>query len=134
MSAESRRLPGSFKLGSSQGPIAQMGERRAGSAKVAGSSPAGSIAVGVEPEEWRTPSRQLLTLRRLEVGVPAVLVATGLAVLGALSGSDAAYGFAVAALIAGALSWRFVGRRFGSWGYAEREEELLVRGGGMVRP
>jgi membrane protein YdbS with pleckstrin-like domain len=87
--------------------------------------------VGVEPEEWRTPSRQLLTLRRLEVGAPALLAAVGLAVLGALSGSAAAYSVAVAALITGALSWRFVGRRFGSWGYAEREDDLLVRRGVM---
>ena len=63
--------------------------------------------------------------------MPALLAASGLAVLGALSGSDAAYGFAVAALIAGALSWRFVGRRFGSWGYAERKDDLLVRRGVM---
>src|ERR1700751_4938663 len=105
--------------GSSQGPIAQLGERRAGSAKVAGSSPAGSIAVGVEPEEWRAASRELLTLRRLEVGVPAFLAAVGLAVVGALSGSSGAYAFAVAALVVGALLWRFVGRRFASWGYAE---------------
>ena len=121
----------SSTLGSSQGPIAQLGERRAGSAKVAGSSPAGSIAVGVEPEEWQTPSRQLLTLRRLEVGVPALLVAIALAVAGALSGSGVAYGFAAAALVVGALLWRFVGRRFGSWGYAEREDDLLIRRGVM---
>jgi uncharacterized protein len=115
----------------SPGPIAQLGERRAGSAKVAGSSPAGSIAVGVEPEDWRTPSRQLLTLRRLEVGVPALLVAVALAVAGALSGSGVAYGFAAASLIVGALLWRFVERRFGSWGYAERKEDLLIRRGVM---
>jgi membrane protein YdbS with pleckstrin-like domain len=87
--------------------------------------------VGVEPEEWRTPSRQLLTLRRLEVGVPTLLVAVALAVAGALSGSGVAYAFAAAALIVGALLWRFVGRRFGSWGYAERKEDLLIRRGVM---
>jgi membrane protein YdbS with pleckstrin-like domain len=87
--------------------------------------------VGVEPEEWRTPSRQLLTLRRLEVGVPTLLVAVALAVAGALTGSRVAYGFAAAAIVAGALLWRFVGRRFGSWGYAEREEDLLIRRGVM---
>jgi uncharacterized protein len=87
--------------------------------------------VGVEPEEWRTPSRQLLTLRRLEVGVPALLVAVALAVSGALSGSGVAYALAAAALIVGALLWRFVERRFGSWGYAERKEDLLVRRGVM---
>src|SRR6476619_6265452 len=116
---------------SSQGPIAQLGERRAGSAKVAGSSPAGSIAVGVEPEEWRTPSRQLLRLRRLEVALPALLVAVALAVGGALSGSTAAYSFAVVALLAGAILWRFAGRRYRSWGYVEREDDLLVRRGVM---
>jgi hypothetical protein len=87
--------------------------------------------VGVEPEEWRTPSRQLLTLRRLEVGVPALLAGILLVVAGAVSGSNVAYGFGAAALVAGALLWRFVGRRFGSWGYAERKDDLLVRRGVM---
>jgi membrane protein YdbS with pleckstrin-like domain len=87
--------------------------------------------VGVEPEEWRTPSRQLLTLRRLEVGVPALAVGVGLAVIGAISGSAVAYGLAAAAVALGAISWPFVGRRFGSWGYAEREDDLLVRRGVM---
>jgi len=85
--------------------------------------------VGVETEEWRTPARQLLTLRRLEVGVPALLAAVALGVAGALSGSAVAYGLAVGALLVGALSWRFVGRRFRSWGYAEREDDLLIRRG-----
>jgi membrane protein YdbS with pleckstrin-like domain len=87
--------------------------------------------VGVEPEEWRTPSRQLLTLRRLEVGGPALLAAIGFAVVGAVSGSNAAYAFAVAALVLGAIALPVVGRRFRSWGYAEREEDLLVRRGVM---
>jgi hypothetical protein len=87
--------------------------------------------VGDEPEEWRTPSRQLLTLRRLEVGGPALLAGIGLAVVGAVSGSSAAYGFAVAALVLGAIALPVVGRRYRSWGYAEREEDLLVRRGVM---
>jgi membrane protein YdbS with pleckstrin-like domain len=87
--------------------------------------------VGVEPEEWRTPSRQLLTLRRLEVGVPALVVGVGLAAVGALSGSTIAYGLAAAAVALGVIAWPFVGRRFGSWGYAEREDDLLVRRGVM---
>jgi membrane protein YdbS with pleckstrin-like domain len=87
--------------------------------------------VGAEPEEWRTPSRQLLTLRRLEVVGLALLLAVGLAFVGAASGSSAAYGFAVAALVLGAVLLPVVGRRFRSWGYAEREEDLLVRRGVM---
>ena len=65
--------------------------------------------------------------------MPALLVAVALAVAGALSASSVAYGFAAGALIVGALLWRFVGRRFGSWGYAEREDDLLVRHGLLVR-
>ncbi len=87
--------------------------------------------MGVEPEEWRTPSRQLLTLRRLEIGVPALLVAVLFAVAGVVSGSAVAYGLAVGALLVGAILLRFVGRRFGSWGYAERKDDLLIRRGVM---
>jgi uncharacterized protein len=87
--------------------------------------------VGVEPEEWRTPARQLLRLRRLEVAVPAVLVALALAVAGSVSGSDVAFALAGVAVLVAALLWHFVGRRYGSWGYAEREDDLLVRRGVM---
>jgi hypothetical protein len=70
-------------------------------------------------------------LRRLEVALPALLIAVALAVGGALSGSTAAYSFAVVALLAGAILWRFVSRRYRSWGYVEREDDLLVRRGVM---
>ena len=63
--------------------------------------------------------------------MPSLLAAVALAIVGAVTGSSVAYGFAVAALIVGAISWRFVGRRYGSWGYAEREDDLLVRRGVM---
>ena len=63
--------------------------------------------------------------------MPTLLFAVALAVAGALSGSGVAYGFAAAALIVGALLWRFVGRRYCSWGYAERKEDLLIRRGVM---
>jgi membrane protein YdbS with pleckstrin-like domain len=81
--------------------------------------------VGVEPEEWRTPSRQLLTLRRLEVGVSAVLAAVVLV----LAGLQLYY--LLLALAAGAIAWGVVGRRYRAWGYAEREDDLLVRRGVM---
>ena len=87
--------------------------------------------MGVEPEEWRTPSRQLLKLRRLEVGVSALVAVMLLVVVGATSGSAAAFGAAGFALVAGVLAWRVVGRRYRSWGYAEREEDLLIRRGVM---
>jgi uncharacterized protein len=87
--------------------------------------------VGVEPEEWRTPSRQLLKLRRLEVGVPALVATVLLAVVAATSGSRVALSLAVACFVGGVLSWGFVGRRYRSWGYAERDDDLLIRRGVM---
>lgn len=87
--------------------------------------------MGVEPEEWRTPSRQLLKLRRLEVGVPAALVAAVLAVVGGVVASGVAFGIAGAFGVVGAVSWYVVGRRYHSWGYGEREDDLLVRRGVM---
>jgi membrane protein YdbS with pleckstrin-like domain len=88
--------------------------------------------VGVEPEDWRTPARQLLKLRRLEVAVPAFLFVVLLVIAGAVSGSRAAVGIAVAVVVVvAALLWLFLGRRFDSWGYAERDDDLLVRRGVM---
>jgi membrane protein YdbS with pleckstrin-like domain len=73
-----------------------------------------------------------LTLRRLEIGVPALVAAVLLAVAGATSGGNSvAYGFAAASLVAGAILLGFVGRRYRSWGYAEREDDLLIRRGVM---
>jgi membrane protein YdbS with pleckstrin-like domain len=79
--------------------------------------------------EWRTPSPRLLRLRRVEVAVPAVLVAIFLVVVGAVSGSPWAYGGAAAVAVAGLLLFPLVARRYRSWGYAEREDDLLVRRG-----
>jgi uncharacterized protein len=84
---------------------------------------------GLDSVEWRTPSRRLLRLRRIEVAGPALLVAVFLVVVGAASGSAAAYGGAAAAVAAGLLLLPLQGRRYRSWGYAEREDDLLVRRG-----
>jgi uncharacterized protein len=67
----------------------------------------------------------------LEVAVPGLAVVALLAVAGAVSGSGVPFGFAGAAVVLAALLWRFVGRRYGSWGYAERDDDLLVRRGVM---
>ena len=71
-------------------------------------------------------------LRRLEVGVPALVAAVLLTVASATSGGNAvAYSFAAVSLVVGAILLRLVGRRYRSWGYAEREDDLLVRRGVM---
>jgi uncharacterized protein len=79
------------------------------------------VQAAVETEEWRTPSRRLLQLLRLEVGVPTLLAIVAVAVI--------AVAYVAVPIVAGALLWRFVGRRYRSWGYAEREDDLLVRRG-----
>lgn len=80
-------------------------------------------------EEWRRPSPQLLRLRRLEVGVPGLVLVVVLFVAGAVMDSAVAYALAAAAALAALVLLPFVGRRYRSWGYAEREDDLLVRRG-----
>ena len=82
-----------------------------------------------EQTEWHRPSPRLLRLRRLEVVGPALVVAAFLVVIGAVSGSAWAFGGAGAVAVVGLLLLPIVGRRYRSWGYAEREDDLLVRRG-----
>jgi membrane protein YdbS with pleckstrin-like domain len=77
------------------------------------------------PRLWRARQAQLAV-----VAVPVVLAAT---VIGALSGvAAAAAGFAVASA-ATTLVGLALRRRFLSWGYAEREDDLVVARGVLVR-
>ena len=72
-----------------------------------------------------------MKLRRFEIAVPGTLIVLGLAVGGAVSGSAVTLGLAGAAVVVAAALWRYVGGRYRSWGYAEREDDLLVRRGVM---
>jgi uncharacterized protein len=87
--------------------------------------------VGVEPKEWRTPARQLLTLRRLEVGVPTLLLTGALVALGVANPTTLAPYLPAIPLVLGAILWWAAGRRYRAWGYSEREDDLLVRRGVM---
>jgi hypothetical protein len=79
---------------------------------------------------WRTPSPRLLVLRRLEVAGLTVAAAISVAVLGWIYFSAwLGAGAALLAAIAGLAAERVVRRRFASWGYAERQDDLLVRRG-----
>ncbi|HUZ16675.1 MAG TPA: PH domain-containing protein [Gaiellaceae bacterium] len=94
--------------------------------RVVGAHGAGHTAdVETPPEEtWKRPARALLRLRRLEVLGLAIVAAVGVAVAGGLV-------FVPVAVVLGVIAERFVRRRFHSWGYAERADDLLVRRGVM---
>ena len=80
--------------------------------------------------EWRQPSPRLLRLRRLEVAALGVVALVGAVVLGFASLLAGGIGIVVV-LVAAAAAERFLRRRFGAWGYAEREDDLIVRRGVM---
>ncbi len=82
---------------------------------------------------WQRPSPRLLRVRRIQVAlvtVPAALIG-GLACFGA-SGA-AGGGVAGGIVVAGLIAERFLARRVASWGFAERNEDLMVRRGVLVR-
>lgn len=83
---------------------------------------------------WEAVSPRLRALRRWEVAAVAVVlvavaVVVGLVTGGAVAGAIAAGAVVVCAAVADGV----LGRRFRSWAYAERDEDLLVRRGVMFR-
>ncbi|MDA8395418.1 MAG: PH domain-containing protein [Candidatus Dormibacteraeota bacterium] len=85
----------------------------------------------VDPaDRWSRPNPRLLTLRRGQIGAGAIAL---LLVGGVLSFTNVALGavLVVAALMVAGLGLVYVGRRFRSWGYLERVEDLLVHRGVM---
>jgi len=88
----------------------------------------------MEPGAWNRPSPRLRHVRHVEALVPTAAAAAGIAVLLALKdGALAAVAGAVAVLVAGLVLDVLLQRRVGAWGYLEREDDLLVRRGLMVR-
>ena len=84
-------------------------------------------------EPWVRVSPRLATLRRILLASIGGLVAVIVVALAAL----VAWWLAVLALVAGVAligwGWVVVGRAVRSWGYAEREEDLLVTRGILFR-
>jgi membrane protein YdbS with pleckstrin-like domain len=93
---------------------------------------------GAEPFEppgvtWSSVSPRLATVRRVAWAAPLLLLAAAAVVAAVALSLPWLYPAAVAFVIAaGWLSW-IVGRQVVAMGYAEREEELLVRRGIMWR-
>jgi uncharacterized protein len=86
------------------------------------------------PADWRSPSRRLMRMRRYEILAVGVVAAVIVAVAAVAAGSGMAAGIGLAVvLVLAAVAERFVQRRFTAWGYAERDDDLLVRRGVMFR-
>ena len=62
--------------------------------------------------------------------VPAALVG---GLIGASASAAAGLGVAVGLLVLGLLTERFFARRVAAWGFAERNEDLMVRRGVLVK-
>ena len=97
--------------------------------------PAGPAPTGALPEAaWRRPDRRLLQVRRALV----LALVTGPGVLGCLAlllllgRLEAVAGLVLLAALTGLLL-QAVRRSFEAWGYLEREDDLLVRRGVLVR-
>ena len=88
----------------------------------------------VEPETWNRPSPRLRHVRHVEALVPTAAATIAVAVLLALKlDAVAAVAGALAVLAGGAVLDVLLQRRVGRWGYLEREDDLLVQRGVMVR-
>ena len=83
--------------------------------------------------DWKRPSPRLRKARHLQALSPAVVLAIGLGVILAFGSYTVAALAAAAALLAGAVIDVLLQRRVGAWGYLEREDDLLIRRGLLVR-
>jgi uncharacterized protein len=90
--------------------------------------------MSVDESPWLVPSHGLWRMRRAEVMVLTVVLAVvfGLIFLAAQGALGGLISVLVVVAIGGALSW-FSYRRFRAWRYQERNEDLLVARGVMVR-
>jgi hypothetical protein len=89
----------------------------------------------IDPSEasWRRPSPLLLRVRRIQVAGVAVPLAIAGALAGRVVSAATGFGIAAALVLAGLIAERFLARRVAAWGYAEREDDLMVRRGVLVR-
>jgi hypothetical protein len=83
--------------------------------------------------DWKRPSPRLRKARHAQALVPAVLLAIGLGVILAFGSYTAAALAAAGVLMLGIALDLMLQRRVGAWGYLEREDDLLVRRGVLVR-
>jgi len=91
------------------------------------------LLVGQPELAWQHPSPRLLRARRIQTALVAGPVALVGGICGATASAAVGGGVAAAVLVAGLAAERFLARRVAAWGFAERDEDLMVRRGVLVR-
>jgi uncharacterized protein len=96
-------------------------------------SPTSALEPWPETVEWRPVSRNLIWVELIQYGIFMLFVFGGLGIGWALTGHWL-FGLAVALALVQAV-WRVIVifRAVKAWGYAERDNDLLVRHGLLVR-
>src|ERR1700677_1172322 len=97
--------------------------------------PSGAAAPAWPEADWLRPSPRLRQVRRVQLVVATVPVLAAAVALMAVGGGGPALTVLVGVLVvaAAAVVDVFLGRRVRAWAYAEREDDLLVRRGVMIR-
>jgi uncharacterized protein len=84
--------------------------------------------------DFRSPSSRLWSARQLLWAIVAVPVTAGLSALFWLTVGSTAGLLALAVCLGlAAVEWVLLRGRYRSWGYAEREDDLLIRRGFLIR-
>jgi membrane protein YdbS with pleckstrin-like domain len=116
---------------------AMTGGERTGSTPPAGApltGPGSSAEPGDEGIRWQRPSPRLLRARRIQAGLATAPTALGAGlILGAAVSSALGLVTGLGLAAAGLLGERFLARRVAAWGYAERNDDLIVRRGVLIR-
>jgi len=84
--------------------------------------------------EWLRPSGRLRSVRRAQLAAGSLPVLAAALAVGAAAGGGTGVGVGAAAVVVlAAVGYWFLARRISAWGYAERDDDLLVRRGLMFR-
>jgi len=83
--------------------------------------------------QWSSPSPRLAAARRVTGCGPLVVLAVVAGLLGAVLDTSWLSVLAVVLVVVAVWAWWVIGRQVRSWGYVEREDDLLVRHGVMFR-
>ena len=83
---------------------------------------------------WQRPSHLLLRARRIQTALVTLPAALAGGIIAAAEGPAAlALGIGFGLVACGLLWERFLARRVAAWGYAERNDDLMVKRGVLIR-